>query len=155
MLTRTSWCQNYNLFSDPGDITRPAAQYGIICVLLLFLLHGYLIFWFVETIKPAHFCMAKCTLQLMIVMCFNDCGGNGACYWTIMASEEDGLTLWRRHSPELERHFSVFGHQKLWHATGNNICPVTGAAHWTLRPLCSTVASNFFYRQKVLGLRRF
>lgn len=33
-------------------------------------------------------------------MCFNDYGGNGACYWTIMELVKDGLTLQRRHRDE-------------------------------------------------------
>ena len=72
---------------------------GINYVLLLFFFTAWifhLLFCHINGTCPLLFGdMYAETLCLLIVKCFNDCGGNGACYWTIMESGEDGVSLQR------------------------------------------------------------
>lgn len=120
---------------------------------VLFLLHGYLIFFvFSNQICPLLFGqMYAVTPALLIVMCFRDYGVNGACSWDYNgvfwlsnnSTQAGGRNPWTRPTLPSERT------SKPWKAT--NTCAVMGAAHWTLRPLCPTVAKHFFCRQKVRG----
>lgn len=117
----------------------------------LSLLHEYLIFYFLKkTVKPAHFC------SLHLIMFFN-WGENGAC-WTVSVSErwlDSPKTAHRwRTTTKLEQHSSVNGHlsteMQLGAVFGRDWCHTQNIK----ATFCSIVASTFFYRQKVLGLRR-
>jgi len=44
--------------------------------------------------------LSAVTLHLICVVCFNDSGGNGACYWAIMETGEGGLILQRHTDKE-------------------------------------------------------
>lgn len=158
---RTSWCQDKVSFQSLQPNTD-----GISHVLLgyfYFLLHEYLILCFPKKINLPTFVrkdVCCVTIHLIFVLCFNDSGENGACFWTIMECKlsRDMVWLskdnaWRRGGAKQEATVISERISKLRNAHGNNRWPVIASPQWTLRPLSSTVFSNFFYKMKVLGLR--
>lgn len=102
--------------------------------------------------------MYAVTLHLIIVMCFNDCGENGACYWTVMECSFSGEMVWlSKDSTQMKEWGRGDTPQwtdiKPWNATGNNIWPIMGAVHWTLcAPLWLQTSSA---DRNCWGLRRF
>lgn len=149
------WCQSL-LFSEHGDVSRPAPQHGIIYDLFYFycMVISFFLFSQIKSALKSKLLfgqMYAVTPALLIVMCFRDYGVNGACSWDYNgvfwlsnnSTQAGGRKPWTRPTLPSERT------SKPWKAT--NTCAVMGAAHWTLRPLCPTVAKHFFCRQKVRG----